>query len=300
VRRRFAGLAGVLLLAVLVACGPAEEQATDGPPTTLRFASYDFLENQILVELYAEAARRVDVPVSVQHAIGPREVVAPALQQGVVDVVVDYLGTALSFAQRTAAELPREPAEMHAALSRSLDGEGVRVLDLSDAEDQNGFAVTTAFARENGVGRLSELADLAPGLAFGGPPECPDRPYCLAGLEDTYGLRFGEVLSMTSRAATVEALMSGLIDVGLLETTDARLTVAPIQLLIDDLGLQPHENIVPLIRTEALDRWGDELRPALDEVSARLTTNDMRRLNRAVEVDGMTPAEAAASWWESF
>jgi glycine betaine/choline ABC-type transport system substrate-binding protein len=29
-----------------------------------------------------------------------------------------------------------------------------------------------------------------------------------------------------------------------------------------------------------------------------LTTNDMRQLNRAVEIDGMTPAEAAASWWE--
>ena len=32
---------------------------------------------------------------------------------------------------------------------------------------------------------------------------------------------------MPSRGATVEALMSGQIDVGLLETTDARLAVAP-------------------------------------------------------------------------
>jgi osmoprotectant transport system substrate-binding protein len=297
VRRRLAGLAGVLLLAVLVACGGAGEQATVGPPTTLRFASYDFLENQILAEIYAEAARRVDVPVSIQHAVGTREVVQPALQQGVVDVVVDYLGTALSFAQPDAPERPREPEAMHAALSSALGDRGVMVLGLSEAEDQNGFAVTTAFARENGVGRLSELTDLAPQLAFGGPPECPDRPYCLQGLQDTYDLHFGEVLSMTSRAATVEALMSGLIDVGLLETTDARLAVAPIQLLIDDRGLQPHENIVPLIRTEALDRWGDKVRTALNEVSARLTTNDMRQLNRAVEIDGRTPAEAAASWW---
>jgi osmoprotectant transport system substrate-binding protein len=105
------------------------------------------------------------------------------------------------------------------------------------------------------------------------------------------------VLSMTSRAATVEALLSGQIDVGLLETTDARLPVAPIRLLIDDRALQPPENVVPLVREATLDRFGDELRTALDEVSARLTTNDLRQLNHAVEVDGQSPAEAARAWW---
>ena len=103
---------------------------------------------------------------------------------------------------------------------------------------------------------------------------------------------------MPSRAATVEALLTGQIDVGLLETTDARLAVAPIRLLIDDRELQPPENVVPLVRAEVLERWGEDLRTALDEVSARITTNDLVQLNRAVELDGLTPAEAAARWWE--
>jgi osmoprotectant transport system substrate-binding protein len=103
---------------------------------------------------------------------------------------------------------------------------------------------------------------------------------------------------MPSRAATVEALVSGQIDVGLLETTDARLAVAPVRLLDDDRGLQPPENVVPLVRSAAIDRWGEELRTALDEVSARLTTADLVELNRSVELDGLTPAEAAARWWD--
>jgi osmoprotectant transport system substrate-binding protein len=103
---------------------------------------------------------------------------------------------------------------------------------------------------------------------------------------------------MPSRAATVEALVSGEIDVGLLETTDARLSVSPVMLLVDDRGLQPHENVVPLVRTDVLDRWGDRLRIALDEVSARLVTADLVLLNAAVELDGLTPAEAAARWWD--
>ncbi len=296
-RRRFPGLLGVLLMLVMAACGGAEEPERAGSATTIRFASFDFQENQILVEVYAEGVRRRGLPVSVQHGVGPREVVSPALQQGVVDVVVEYLGTALAFAQPAADDLPRDPAQMHAELAVSLGERGVEVMAFADAEDQNGFVVTTEFSAAEGVGKLSDLVELAPFLTFGGPPECADRPFCLPGLEEVYGLEFDEVLSMPSRAATVEALLNGRINVGLVETTDARLAVAPIRLLIDDRGLQPPENVVPLVRTASLDRWGDELQEALDEVSARITTNDLVQLNRAVEFDGLTPAEAAARWW---
>jgi len=284
-----------VLLVLLAACGgrPSEPTPDDG---TVRFASYDFQENQILVEVYAEAARRAGVPVTVQHGIGTREVVSPALQQGVVDVVVDYLGTALLFARPSFPDLPEAPEEMHAVLRRVLGGRGVLVLDPARAEDQNGFAVTTSFAAENGVGRLSELAPLSPKLVFGGPPECPDRPLCLPGLETVYAIRFGEVISMPTRGATVEALLSGTIQVGLLETTDARLAVAPVMLLVDDLGLQPHENVVPLVRAEVADEH-EGLQEALDETSALLTTGDLVQLNRAVELEGLTAREAAAEWW---
>ncbi|TQN41168.1 osmoprotectant transport system substrate-binding protein [Blastococcus colisei] len=295
-RRRPAGLVAVLLLVLIAACGARPEEPTV-PSGTVRFASYDFPENQILVEVYAEAARRAGVPVAVQHGIGTREVVAPALQQEVVDVVVDYLGTALLFARPAFPDLPETPEGMHAVLSRTLGGRGVLVLDIAQAEDQNGFAVTKAFAAEHGVNQLSDLVPLAPDLVFGGPPECPDRPLCLLGLQEVYGLDFGKVISMPSRAATVEALLSGSIHVGLLETTDARLAVAPVKLLVDDLALQPRENVVPLVRAAVADRWGARLTDALDDTSALLTTGDLVQLNRWVELDGLTPEEAADRWW---
>ncbi|CAA9276514.1 MAG: ABC transporter, substrate-binding protein (cluster 13, osmolytes) [uncultured Blastococcus sp.] len=293
-RRRPTGLL-LVLLALLGACG-GTPAAPSAPTGTIRFASYDFQENQILVEVYAEAARRAGLPVSVQHGIGTREVVAPAIQQGVVDVVVDYLGTATLFARPAFPDLPESPETMHRVLSRTLGGRGVLVLDPARAEDQNGFAVTTAFAAGNGVATLSDLAPLAPLLTFGGPPECPDRPLCLPGLAEVYGLEFAEVRAMPTRGATVEALLSGDIQVGLLETTDARLAVAPVMLLIDDLGLQPRENVVPLVRADVADRW-EGLTEALDETSALLTTGDLVQLNRAVELEDLTPEEAAKRWW---
>ncbi|MGZ4622410.1 MAG: ABC transporter substrate-binding protein [Blastococcus sp.] len=295
VRRVFRAVL-VVALAVLTACSataPSPVPARDA----IRFAAYDFSENQVLVALYAEAARRAGLPVVVQSGVATREVVEPALEQGVVDVVVDYLGTADRFVDQGATG-PRTRAQLHAHLAQRLAGRGVSVLTAAPAEDQNGFAVTTAFAAAHRVGKLSELAPLASHLLFGAPPECVDRPLCLPGLEKVYGLHFREVRSMPSRAATVEALTAGEIDLGLLETTDARLATAPVLLLLDDRSLQPPENVVPLVRTAVLDRWGDRLRRALDATSARLTTQEIATLNRAVELEGRTPAEAARQWWD--
>jgi osmoprotectant transport system substrate-binding protein len=282
---------------LLTACGTGTESPAAGDDA-IRFASYDFQENQILVELYAEGVRRAGLPVSVDHGTGTREVVVPALEQGVVDVVADYLGTALVFTLPPGTDLPAEPAEMKSLLDDAMNDRGVVALEPARAEDQNGFAVTTAFASEHGTATLSDLAPLAPDLVLGAPPECPDRPLCLPGLRDVYGLQFGEFRAMQTRGATVEALLAGQIDVGLLETTDARLEIAPVTLLIDDRALQPHENVVPLVRDDVVERWGNDLTDALDETSARLTTVGLVRLNQAVELDGLTPKVAAAQWWD--
>jgi osmoprotectant transport system substrate-binding protein len=298
-RVRFRLLAVLAALpAVLLSCGTA---ATPVPTavTTIRLAAYDFSENQILAEVYAQGLRRAGLPVTVQGGGGPREVVEPALEQGVSDVVVDYLGTALDFTQPEGSSAGRSAEDLRAALAQALAARGVTVLDPSSAEDQNGFAVTRTFAAAHGLTSLSDLAALAPGLTFGGPPECPDRPLCLPGLQRVYGLHFGKVRAVPSRSATVAALVGGQIDVGLLETTDARLGSGAVTLLTDDRALQPHENVVPLVRSGALRRWGDRVATALDGVSARLTTDELVRLNRAVEIDGLTPAGAAARWWDT-
>jgi len=302
-RPRIGPVLVLLLLVLLTGCAAdttvAPSPASSSPAAAVRFASYDFNENKVLVEVYAEAARRAGLPVQIQHAVGTREIVSPALEQGLVDVVIDYTGTALAFARPDEDTTDRSPEEVHDALDRTLLTRGITALAAAAAQDQNAFAVTRAFAGEQDLTTLSDLGPIADRLRFGGPPECPERPFCLLGLQEVYGLEFGEVLSMPSRAATADALRAGQIDVGMLETTNPRLAVSGLILLTDDRGLQPHENVVPLVRTDALDRWGERLATALDDVSARLTTQDLVQLNRAVEVEGLTPAGAAARWWSA-
>ena len=68
--------------------------------------------------------------------------------------------------------------------------------------------------------------------------------------------------------------------------------------LVDDQGMQPAENVVPVARTEALERWGPEVAAALNRLSARLTTLELRILNVQV-ADEQPVAEAARRWLEA-
>jgi osmoprotectant transport system substrate-binding protein len=286
----------LVVAALLLGCGGSPADA--GPPPAdagVRIASYDFPENQTLAEVYAEALRRAGLEVTVQHGVGTREIVFPALEQGVVDVVVDYLGTAAEFLEAGAGSLHDQPGPLREDLAGRLAPRGLSVLAAARAEDQNGFVMLTDLAERHGVTTLSQLAPVAASLVFGGPPECAERPFCLPGLRETYGVTFAEVRSMPSRTATVEALLAGQVDVGMLETTDPRLSDAALLLLLDDRSLQPRENVVPIVRTAVAD---DRLRDALDAVSAELTTLDLVGLNRAVVDDGASPREAALRWWD--
>jgi osmoprotectant transport system substrate-binding protein len=262
-------------------------------PNRLRIASFDFSESRVLAEVYGQRLRRAGLAVDVLAGLGSREVVQPALEQGLVDIVVDYTGSLLDHLGGSESDTHGTPEQVHAAVERRLLVRGLTALRPAPAEDTNGFAVRSAFAREHQLSRISDLRPLAGQLVLGGPPECRTRRYCLLGLQDTYGLRFADFRPEPSRSATATALDTRDIDVGMLETTYARLGERRVTLLIDDLSLQPRENVVPVVRTEIVKRYGSRLTEALDSISAGLTTPQLVRLNRAEAVDPVGASEVA-------
>src|SRR3954447_12333368 len=143
--RTFCAVIAGVLMAVAACTGGTPQRAAPPGDGTIRFVAYDFSENQVLVDVYAEAVRRAGLPVTVDPDGATREVVEPALEQGVVDVVIDYLGTLAQFVlgQGMAG---RAPADVRASLEQALGPREVTVLDPATAEDQNGFAVSSTFA----------------------------------------------------------------------------------------------------------------------------------------------------------
>jgi osmoprotectant transport system substrate-binding protein len=264
--------------------------------TTIRVGSYEFQENQVLAEVYGAALRRAGLPVEVLVGLGTREIVAPALEQGYVDFVVDYMGSSLNWVDPGNESGYGQPDSVYNIVRTKYAERGIDALPFAQAEDQNGYVVRETFSRQRQVTRISDLAPIAGSLVFGGPPECPARRFCLIGLRDVYGLNFRDVRLFDRRADIAAALTDGEIDVGMLETTDPRLSGTELVLLEDDRGLQPRENIVPLVRDEVMNRYGQQIMDAVAPVTAALTTVQLIELNRAVAVNGLSPKQAAQAW----
>jgi osmoprotectant transport system substrate-binding protein len=290
----------VLLLAVVLLAAGCQRDPAPRPPEdprrpTIQLASFDFPESEVLGELYGQALRQHGYPVELVVQLGAREVVAPALEQGKVDMVPEYLGSALNFLNDRDRVATADPGLTHARLEQAFAPRGVSVLAHAPAVNRNGFVVTGDMARRRGLAKLSDLAPLASQLSFGGPPECPQRPLCLKGLQDVYQLRFARFEAMPSRAVTAAALETGEIDVGMIDTTDPNLVGADLVQLQDDRNLQPADNVVPVVRREILDAYGPPLVRLVNAVSARLTTAELTKLNLEV-ADGRPAADAAAAW----
>jgi osmoprotectant transport system substrate-binding protein len=270
-----------------------EEIQTAERRESIVVASFDFAESRLVAEIYAQALEDEGITVDRQLGLGPRELVVPALRQGLVDVVPEYAGSALDAAAPTSKVDRRDVEAVVDELAAAVDEWGLDVLAPSPASNQNVVVVTEEMASERGVEATSDLGPTAASLTLGGPPECPVRPSCLLGLVEVYGLGFDSFVPLAGEELVQRALVDGVIDVGVLFSTDAVLAGDALVVLRDDRELQPADNIVPLVRAGVLDDWAIA---ALDEVSELLTTSNLRFLNWRVANAGHGEVAEARAW----
>jgi osmoprotectant transport system substrate-binding protein len=280
-------------LLVGASCGSSGPSAPAPDDDVITVASFDFDESEVIAELYVQALRSSGFEVRHVRRVGAREVVLPALELGLIDVVPEYAGSAVGF---LGGEPSIDPASAHEHLRVLVGAKGIDVLAPAPAQSRNGLVVTTETATREGLRTVSDLRDVAGEMVLGGPPECPERALCLRGFTERYGLEFASFLPLDAGGPiTAEAVQQGTVDVGVLFTSDGSLAEHGLVLLRDDRRLQPAENVTPLVRRDAVARVGPRMTEVLDAVSARLTTSELRRLN-ALARGGMAPIEVAISW----
>ena len=137
---------------------------------------------------------------------------------------------------------------------------------------------------------------IASSLVLAGPPECPERPFCLLGLEETYGLEFKEFRATdTGGPITVQALNSGEAQVGLLFTSDPAIEANDFVLLEDDKGLQNADNIIPVLRQDVVDANAG-ITDLLNGAMERLTQDELVGLNRAATIDQKPVPDVVRDW----
>src|SRR5437899_3253246 len=290
------GASMVALSLVITSCG-----STGGPSSsakaTIRIASFNFSESIILAHIYGDALKNKGYTVTYRDKLGNREIVEPALENGQIDLYAGYAATDLNFVdkrQGVALEAGTDAAANVQKLNSVLSSKGIKALDPSPAVDQNAFAGTKAEADANHLVKLSDVSSVASGWTLGGPPECPQRPFCQQGLESVYGLHFKAFKALDAGGPlTYAAFKSGAINIGLVFSSDGAIAANNLVVLQDDKHLQQADNIVPLIRSTVAN---SEVTALLNSVDAKLNTPDLTAMNKSADVDKQDPIDVATTW----
>src|SRR5215218_5752496 len=297
-RIRLGSVAVAACLALLLAaCGGGDDALDQGTQpneqSTVTVGSTNFTEQLILAQMYAAVLEKAGVKVETRLNLGAREVVFPALEKGEIDLLPEYNGSVLSFLDKNASQTTSD--EVNTALAPLLDAKGLVALDQSPAEDKDGWAVTKETADKYGLAKISDLKGKASQLVVGGPPELKTRPAGLPGLKKVYGIEdFKEFKALDAGGPlTTSALNKGDIDVGRVFTTQGVIAAEGWVLLEETKPLEPAQNVVPIGRKEAMT---DQVKQALNAISAKITTEELTKLNKLVDVDKEDPEKVANDW----
>jgi len=278
--------------------GTGESASSGGGQITVGGAN--FTEMNIMQEIYAALLTDAGYTVDIITADN-RELYAASLIDGQIDVVPEYAATFAEYVNREAngPDAPgiatADAAETVAAAQPLAEEQGLVILDPAEAANQNGFAVLQSFAEENSLTTLSDLAALGNPVRLAATEECPDRPFCQIGLEETYGLTISELLPLGFGSPQgKQAVVDGQADLVLTGSTDGTLEGLGLVLLEDDLALQQADNLVPVVNAAAAE--DQALVDVLNSLAGVLTTEDLAALNVAVDVERQQAVDVAQTY----
>jgi osmoprotectant transport system substrate-binding protein len=299
----------VALVLAMAACGgdSLEEEESGGGDGggeggSLTIGGASFTEATIMVELYAQLLEDAGYSTDTE-TVESRELYEPELESGGIDIVPEYAATMAEFLNDKvngveAPDVATSDVDATVAALRELaEPLGLTVLDPGEAVDQNAFAVTEEFATQHDLQTLSDLGDSGLPIRLAAGDDCPERPFCQPGLEDTYGIDItGIDPKGVGTVQSKRAVQNGEDDMVLVTTTDATLGDFDLVLLEDDKNLQAADNVLPVVNTESA---GDpEIADTLGRLTEVLTTQDLIELNRQVDAERLTAEDVARDYLE--
>jgi osmoprotectant transport system substrate-binding protein len=284
---------GAAMLVAVAACSSG-----GGSKPEVKIGSDGFYESKLVAEMFAQVLEADGYKVTRNLGIGARQVRQPALENGQIDISPEYVGSGLGYYDQ-AAPTGDGPANRE-ALAAKLAEKKISVFGISPGEDTNAAVVRKDTADELGLATMSDLAAVQDQLKWGLPPDCDANPLCKGALE-AYGITYPpkerEALAACD-APIAEALNSKGVDFAWLCSTQPAIAQFGFVLLDDDKDTQPAENMTALVRDDFLAKVGDKaaFQKLLDDVLAKLTTEELTKLGVEVAVDQKDVADVAKAF----
>jgi osmoprotectant transport system substrate-binding protein len=163
---------------------------------------------------------------------------------------------------------------------------------MSPATDTNVVVARPDYAKQHHLRSLADLAALGSSATIAGPPEFKTRFSGMVGLRQAYGVsRLG---FLPAKIGTqYRALADGRAQLATAFTTDGNLSQGGFALLSDPKNIFGFQNVTFVIRDGVLDREGPNFAKVINSVSSKLSTQALRVMNAAVDLDQQTPAAVA-------
>ena len=263
------------LTLLLTSCLPPREDR-------IVIGSKNFTEQLVLGEILAQQIEnKTHLTVERKFYLAGTFICQQSILAGRIDIYPEYTGTALT------AILKENPQGTHEEVYRRVHDEYARRFQLAVGEPL-GFNDTFAIeirgedARRLGLKTISQASAYAPKWRAGFGYEFMERPDGYKGLAKTYGLQFAEAPRIMDLGLLARSLKEKQIDLAAGNTTDGLIPALDLFVLEDDRHYFPPYEAVPIIRQEVITRH-PEIKQALDELAGKITDDDMRQLNYAVD-----------------
>lgn len=279
---------------VLAACGDDTTTTADDGNTAAKpsvtIGIQDFGESEVLANVYGELLSAKGYTVTYKKLGGYRDVVYSTLTTDPpgIDFTAEYAGSALEFLLKEAGKptgVAGPDAKANAdALRPLLEAKQLTAFAVSGAVDTNSLVVTKDVATAKS---LTKISDLTPDLRLGGPPDCATNPFCIPGIQDTYGIDLSaNFVSLDGGGPKTKAALEGNeIDVAVIFSSDSALATKPWVALTDDKQLFTADAVIPVLTKKLADAGGENFESLVDNVSAKLTTEQLIGMNKSFDVD---------------
>jgi osmoprotectant transport system substrate-binding protein len=260
---------------LLISCGPRRENR-------IVVGAKNFTEQLILGELIAQQIEaKTQLPVERRFYLAGTYICQQAILAGRIDIYPEYTGTALT------AVLKDKPEGNRANVYQKVKEEYAQRFGLSVGptlgfDDTFAIEIRGDDARRLGLKTISQAAPYTPQWRAGFGYEFMERPDGYKGLVATYGLQFAGPPRIMDLGLIARALKNKQVDLIAGNMTDGLIPTLDLFVLEDDLHYFPPYEAVPVMRQDMLARH-PEVGQALDALAGKISDDDMRRLNYAVD-----------------
>lgn len=282
-----AGLIAILAVAVPLAFGAGKKDIV--------IAGKLGAEPEILINMYKLLIEQeTDLEVELKPGLGKTTFVFNALKSGDIDIYPEFTGTAITtFIKEEAVSTDRKEVyeQAKAGMLKKFD---MAYLEPMSFNNTYTLAVPKEAAEQYGLEKMSDLKPAAGNIKAGFTLEFSDREDGYKGIQKVYGTTFANLKTMEPKLR-YEAIQTGEINLIDAYSTDSELKQYNLLVLEDDKKLFPPYQGAPLLRKETLDQH-PELEDALNQLSGKITDDEMREMNYQVNVEGKSAAEVAEQY----